>query len=305
MANIKLPQDVKGAVTITGYYSMAGTRRKLKSDDFSERVKWDSFSSIEMRFGVEYSLTRLVTGPHGQPETGGGVGEFGFYALWSATFTDSGLQLDQDGVQPRMFGNPKHLGGIVVAADAKISQGKAKSPFIEVVVKIVVSRADPGVNISAGFLGSGISRNVGAALESVASEASYRIKFDVEKQPKKKPDIPRDLLKRKAYFEKIAEYKVPSASLRTLDDWIGKIEKIEELHQVIVAGRLTIYLDGHTSKSGSKLFNADLAKKRIQSVERELNRRFGSSKVDYNKNPKTHLTIPQAQIPFIDTYFDT
>jgi hypothetical protein len=215
-------------------------------------------------------------------------GKFGFKADWEVSFSDKGVELSQHGVQPRDWGHPSSDGDVAVAASVRLGQSKLrdKTPFVQMVVDVAAGYTSDGFSI--GLRGGPLSGGISISGSKVGGKDQMEIKLilDMEQPPAPLPEppkIPRDLLMTRAYFEKKDADKLPSGSLRDLDKWVNAIAKIEELDSVISGGRLDIFLEGNTSKSGSKDYNAKLAKRRIEAVERALNQRFGSSSVAYKK----------------------
>jgi len=84
---------------------------------------------------------------------------------------------------------------------------------------------------------------------------------------------------------------------------VKDIEKIEELRYVIVLGAVPIWLEGYTSKSGSKDYNAKLAKRRIEAVERKLEQSFGSN-LKFVEKPKAQSKFEEEHDYRVDVSFD-
>jgi outer membrane protein OmpA-like peptidoglycan-associated protein len=255
---------------------------------------------------VDYDLTLWEGMPGGAKIPFNGNGKFAYSARWLASFTDDGVNLELDGKQPKLFTTKKLQGKEWdVSVDFKLDQSKEKDkkPFVRVDVECKIAYEFAGFTVS----GYGVSGPpIMARKDKAESEGRLQLNLEFINRPagsRPTPKIPRDLTKTKAYFEKINEDKLPSASLRTLDTWTNKIEKFEELHHVIEMGSLVIYLEGNTSRSGSKLYNADLAKRRIESVVRKLNSNFGSPRVSYSKKPKAQSEYEEQNDYRVDVFF--
>jgi hypothetical protein len=178
---------------------------------------------------------------------------------------------------------------------------------VEIAVAIVAGEDSAGIpfGIQKGAVTAGVT--IGGSKSSSSNEMELRLLLDMERPPdpvplKPVPKIPREIARTSAYFEKRGEDKLPTSSLHRLDDWAEKIGKIEELHEVIEYGWLDIHLEGNTSKSGAKDFNAKLATQRIESVERALNKHFGS-KVLYKRKPKDQSKYEEKNDYRVDVFF--
>ena len=131
----------------------------------------------------------------------------------------------------------------------------------------------------------------------------------VQKRPEiAAPKVPRDLTKVSAYFGEpgrkgLNSANLPTSSLKDLDKWVREIEKLEDLYQVIGEGMVPLTLEGNTSKSGSKTYNAKLAKQRIEAVERKLQSSFGSSKVTFDSKPKAQSKFEEEHDYRVDVSF--
>lgn len=131
----------------------------------------------------------------------------------------------------------------------------------------------------------------------------------VQKRPEiAAPKVPRDLTKVSAYFGEpgkkgLDSATLPTSSLKDLDRWVREIEKQEELYQVIAEGMVPLTLEGNTSKSGSKAYNAKLANQRIEAVERKLKSSFGSSKVKCDSKPKAQSRFEEEHDYRVDISF--
>ena len=66
---------------------------------------------------------------------------------------------------------------------------------------------------------------------------------------------------------------------------------------------MPLTLEGNTSKSGSKTYNAKLANQRIEAVERKLKSSFGSSKVKFDSNPKAQSKFEEEHDYRVDVSF--
>lgn len=123
------------------------------------------------------------------------------------------------------------------------------------------------------------------------------------------PKIPRDLTKTSAYFGTDSKKgrdsaDLPPSSLRDLEKWARDIEKHEEVYAVIAEGLVPVWLEGNTSRSGSKEYNARLAKLRIDAVERVLTRAFGSTKMRFVPKPKAQSKFEEQADYRVDVFFN-
>src|SRR5262245_60151725 len=144
------PFGMFGDLELGCSYSMAGAwSGPFPSDGgtINAPVQWGSVKSIDMFFGLEYDLSpsplrvpRLLDGSSGN-------GNIGFSARWLASFTDSGVELTQDGIQPTYSGKNNSEGKLVVSASARLEQSKpdAKTPFVEMAVALVAGSEDEGI----------------------------------------------------------------------------------------------------------------------------------------------------------------
>jgi hypothetical protein len=127
--------------------------------------------------------------------------------------------------------------------------------------------------------------------------------------PAEIPKIPRDITKTSAYFGEpgkkgLDSANLPTSSLKDLDKWVKDIERIEELYKVLARGAVKIFLEGNTSKSGSKEYNAKLAKRRIEAVERKLEQSFRSSDLWFDEKPKAQSKFEEEHDYRVDVFFD-
>lgn len=196
MKKIDSPFGLLGNLKIGAVYAVGDSVDAFHMDssgnaDETQRADWESFGSVSISVAVEYELIN----PIGMAK---GEGKFGFKALWKASFSDDGIELARDGVQPKMLGTSKSDGSIVVAAHADLAESRAgsKKPFVEMVISIGAGSEAEGVQVGlqAGPLSLGLP--LGGSKGSAQREFTLKLTLLAE-QPRRQaapPKIPASLL---------------------------------------------------------------------------------------------------------------
>jgi outer membrane protein OmpA-like peptidoglycan-associated protein len=239
-----------------------------------------------------------------------GSGEFEHMARWKATLSEDDLELQY--VDAPLRGSYKSEGMVKVAMagfSSTESAAKAKKKFVRLYAVIGALETDEGLTVGYGAVSADI---LGGDSRGKSIPLEIELDLDVEKAPAKPkvwPKIPRDILKTSAYFGTDSKKgrdsaDLPPSSMRDLQDWVRGIEKHEEVFTVLAQGLVEIWLEGNTSKSGSKEYNERLAKQRIAAVERVLTRAFGSStKLRFVRNPKAQSKFEEQADYRVDVFF--
>jgi outer membrane protein OmpA-like peptidoglycan-associated protein len=204
--------------------------------------------------------------------------------------------VDVDGGKVKIFNSPK-----------KVESKEQLTPGDECELK----ESDNGDSVVATV--SCLGYNLGAADDKDSKVFVCNLEADKKSAPTPEanqlPKVSRDLIKTSAYFGESGKKgkdsaDLPTGSLKDLEKWVKDIEKVEELYDVIADGSVPICLEGNTSKSGSKDYNAKLAKQRIDAVERKLSQFFHSSKVKFVAKPKAQSKFEEEHDYRVDVSFD-
>lgn len=287
MKKIDKPFGCLGYLNIGAVYAVGDSAFGFRMDgsgnaDASQRAEWESFDSVSISVAVEYDLLN----PVGMAK---GSGKFGFKARWKVLFSDDGIELVRDGVQPKMLGSSKSDGMIVVAAHADLAESRSgsKKPFIEMVIAIGAGLESEGVQVGleAGPLSVGTS--LGGSKASSQSEITLRLGLLVD-QPQRQtvPKIPSSMLEpAPVLFEDEDQDTLSRQSTRELHDWASKIkDQVPQLGAVIALGELPIQIQAFASTTGSKGYNKKETDQRADAVKRVLKsaQYFNSSKIDFD-----------------------
>jgi outer membrane protein OmpA-like peptidoglycan-associated protein len=202
--------------------------------------------------------------------------------------------VDVDGGKVKVFNSPK-----------KVESKEQLTPGDECQLE-----TDQGDSVVATV--SCLGYNLGAADDKDSKVFVCNLQVQEEKKPAPTPQIPkipRNITKTSAYFGEpgkkgIDSADLPTSSLKDLERWVKDIERIEELFNAIVYNGVPICLEGNTSKSGAKDYNAKLAKRRIEAVQRKLEQFFGSSAVEFVAKPKAQSKFEEEHDYRVDVFFD-
>ncbi len=312
---IKIPSSYGGYIEVDALYKIGGQphRLSLKSDGkVTDTIspEWNSFKQLEIFIDVEYELLVKPSSKFNFDIPPNGEGRLGYSATWDASFKDSDLKLTQQGSQPKPWGSPKQKGDVVIKGSTATAGEDKES--VRVFVDLIIEWEDKGVPIP--FTGGvGASKGPGdiVKLEVVLNLKMARPKKaePPKPEPKPMPKITRDLTSTEVYFgvdtkTGKGQDKLQPSSLRDLLGWAKKIKEIEELYQVLSNGKVDIYLEGNTSKSGSKEFNAKLAQSRIDAVERALKSQLSSNRLAIVSVPKAQSKFEEEHDYRVDINFD-
>jgi outer membrane protein OmpA-like peptidoglycan-associated protein len=164
-----------------------------------------------------------------------------------------------------------------------------------------------GLKLDLPFVeGEGDIFNVGGTSQDAKAKFTCRLLLP-NAENKTWPKVRDDLTSASAYFDAKDEDTLPTASIKDIESWVKEIKGYAggELYAAIRDKDVTLLLEGNTSKSGSKDYNAKLANRRIDAVARILKKgtNFGGG-VDLASIPKAQSKYEEKHDYRVDVSFD-
>jgi outer membrane protein OmpA-like peptidoglycan-associated protein len=298
------PFGLFGELTIECLYNMAGASWGRFGPDGSGNatinvpVQWGSVKSIDIIFSLEYDLRPSPL----RPLLGGssGNGNIGFSARWLVSFTDSGVELTQDGVQPRPYGKNKSEGKIVVAASATLAQSErgAQSPFVEMAVTLVTGNEEDGIQVGLSKGPISVGGSVGGSKVGGTLPYFFRLNLETVRPvvpvkvpvvpPKPVAKVPPSLLTPSPLLFDEDQDTLSAQSTRELHEWVSKLKDHEYLGAVIANGTVPLEIQAFASTTGGAKYNKGETDRRLNSVKKILQNAqyFGSSLLRFEE--KSH-----------------
>lgn len=224
------------------------------------------------------------------------------------TTYDFDWDLEVDGDEISILGDSKETPRVKRSKEGVTTLLKAKGgpKFLE--IHAVSKFSQSGLKLDLPFVeGEGDIINVGGR-SVTGTPVKFLCKLEAERAENKSfPKIPDGLVSAKAYFDAKNEGTLPTQSVKDVEAWVRGIKDFADgaLYRAIRDGQVTLHLDGHTSRSGSKDYNKKLAESRIRAVATILKKstNFGSG-IDIVPAPKKQSGYEEKHDYRVELYFD-
>ena len=149
-------------------------------------------------------------------------------------------------------------------------------------LKLVGGYKDDGVSIGLAVSHAGVTKSVGGSTGAYSKTYKLKLGLLAVNQPKPAIQVPEELLRHTAWFDRENQSDLDPVELRRLEDnWVGPLRsRAPELAAAIQSRSCPIHVTGYASVTGhNEAYNRELSANRVISVENALKSLFDSKDI--------------------------